>query len=105
MSSRYDLFIEPAAHAERKQLPGHVRQRIRGAITDLATEPRPTTSAVLDLTGLEVPPHIEVRRIRLGHWRVIYAVDEAERWVWVWGIRRRPPYDYDDLQELTAQLD
>ncbi len=33
---KYDLFIESATHKQRKQLPGHVRQRIRQAIDNLA---------------------------------------------------------------------
>jgi hypothetical protein len=41
-----------------------------------------------------------------GHerWRIIYAVSDAERWVWVLGIRHLPPYDYEDLSELVGRL-
>lgn len=83
MSSRYDLLIEPAAHAERKRLPGHVRQRVRRTIADLANDPRPATSEALDMTGLDVPSDLEIRRIRLDRWRIVYAVSDPERWVWV----------------------
>lgn len=31
------------------------------------------------------------------NWRIIYAVNDNEKWVWVLAIRQRPPYDYEDL--------
>jgi hypothetical protein len=36
--------------------------------------------------------------------RVVYAVDEAEQAVGVYAIRRRPPYDYEDLAEFVEGL-
>jgi hypothetical protein len=30
---------------------------------------------------------------------------EQEKWVWVLALRRRPPYDYDDLVDLLRRLD
>jgi mRNA interferase RelE/StbE len=104
MTQQYDLFIEPTAHQQRKQLPGQVRQRIKRAIDDLAQEPRPHSSKKLDTSGLEVPKDVELRRIRLDKWRFIYAVNDVEKWVWVWRIRKRPPYDYEDLTDLAKSL-
>ena len=101
---KYDLFIDPEAHVQRKQLPGHMRQRIKRAIQDLASEPRPPRSRSLDLTDLDLPPDIELRRLRLEKWRVLYVVNESEHWVWVLGVRKRPPYDYTDLDELIQKL-
>jgi mRNA interferase RelE/StbE len=99
---RLDLWVEPAVHQARKQLPGHVRQQVKRLIAALADAPRPHNSRLLDVTGLDMPPGVELRRIRLGRWRVIYAVHEAEGWVWVLGVHRRPPYDYEDLNELAV---
>jgi mRNA interferase RelE/StbE len=48
---------------------------------------------------------LELRRIRLDRWRVIYVVDEELTQVGVLAIRKRPPYDYKDLPELLAELD
>jgi hypothetical protein len=31
-------------------------------------------------------------------------VNDAESWIWILGIQRRPPYDYDDLVALAAKL-
>jgi mRNA interferase RelE/StbE len=104
MTPRYELLIEPAAYRQRTRLPGHVRQRIRRAIDGLAQHPRPHDSRALDTTGLDVPAGVEIRRIRMGQWRLIYAVSDVEKWVWVWGVRKRPPYDYDDLAEMIRSL-
>ncbi len=41
MTQTYDVLIEPTTIKQRKQLPGHVRQRIKRTIDALAQEPRP----------------------------------------------------------------
>jgi len=101
MTKQYDLLIERTAHKQRKDLPGYIRQRIKRAINDLAHTPRPYFSQELDTTGLDIPVDTELRRIRLDKWRIIYAVNDKENWVWVWGIRKRPPYNYEDLADFV----
>ena len=100
----YLLWIEPEAHAAREELPGNVRQRIKRVLDELATIPRPPTSKELDASDMDLPPDVEIRRIRLEHWRVLYAVNEKNGWVWVLGLYRRPPYQYENLQELVSKL-
>ncbi len=100
----YDLFIEAEAHEQRKRLPGNLRQRIGHLIESLGKSPRPSASEPLDVSGLNVPLGIELRRIRLDPWRIVYAVNDDEAWVWIWRIRRRPPYDYDDLVDFINQM-
>ena len=56
------------------------------------------------MTGIDVPAGVELRRLRLDRWRLVCAVHDEEDWVWVLSLYRRPPYDYDDLRELAAQL-
>jgi len=46
----------------------------------------------------------EVRRIRLADWRVVYAVNETWQEIAVLTIRKRPLYDYADLEGLLAEL-
>ncbi len=46
-----------------------------------------------------------MRRLRLDRWRVIYVVDDNWEEVGVLAIRKRPPYDYSDLDELLSDLD
>ena len=104
----YQVFLEPEVHAQRRELPGHVRQRLRRAIHDLGSDPRPHDSQELDLAKLgkkvNVPQGVELWRLRVEHWRVVYAVDEDWEAVIVLTIRRRPPYDYEDLRDLIAGL-
>lgn len=103
--TRRELWLEPEVHAARKRLPGNVRQRLKRAIDRLADDARPPASRALDVTGLDVPPGVILHRLRIEQWRIVYAVNDDEGWVWVLGIRRRPPYDYGDLGELTARLE
>ena len=99
-----DLLIEPSVHEARKLLPGHVRHRIKLAIASLADDPRSPQTQPLDVTGIDVPAGVEIRRLRLDRWRLVYAVHHAEGWVWVLGLYRRPPYNYDDLKALATRL-
>lgn len=100
----YDLFLEPEVYDARRELPGNLRQRVRRMIDALAETPRPAESQLLDLADVVLPPVIEMRRIRVERWRIIYAVCDTEHWVWLLAIRRRPPHNYDDLPELVRSL-
>jgi mRNA-degrading endonuclease RelE of RelBE toxin-antitoxin system len=103
-SGIYRVWIEPEAHAHRDQLPGKVRQRIKKQIESFASQPRPAISQTLDTEALGLPAQVEIRRARLEKWRIVYAVNDAEKWVWILAIRQRPPYNYDDLAELASKL-
>lgn len=83
-----------------KDLPGNMRQRVRRAVDALAENPRPPGSKRLDAPGLDP----KLYRLRLGRWRVIYAITEQDRAVDVLTVRIRPPYDYGDLEELIAGM-
>jgi mRNA interferase RelE/StbE len=94
--TRYHIYVTPAAWKEIKNLPGQVRQRVRKAVGALAENPRPAKSKALDVPGLQS----EVRRLRLDRWRIVYAVTEPDGAVDVLAVRKRPPYDYGDLESL-----
>ena len=98
--SHYQVFATPRALKETRDLPGHVRQRVKRAIKALADDPRPSGSKELDVSDLE---H-EVRRLKLDKWRVLYAVTEVDNAVDVLAVRKRPPYDYGDLEALLREL-
>jgi mRNA-degrading endonuclease RelE of RelBE toxin-antitoxin system len=104
MAVRYSIFIEPDVHAMRDKLPGHVRQRIRRAIEELVERPRPPATRQLDTAAIDLPIEVEIRRLRLDSWRLIYAINDTEEWVWILGLHRRPPYDYDDLAAIATKL-
>ncbi len=98
--SAYRLWVPPPVLHLLKRLPGHVRQRVRRAIGQLADDPRPSGSKALDVRD----PAYDLRRLRLDTWRIVYAVREQDRMVAVLAVRERPPYDYGDLQALLADL-
>lgn len=78
--SRYTVYTTPRALQEAKDLPGHMRQRVKRAVRALADNPRPAGSKELDLPDLE---H-EVRRLKLDRWRVVYTIAESEKTIDVW---------------------
>jgi mRNA interferase RelE/StbE len=98
----YHVWIKDEAKGEIKQLPGHMRQRIRQAIHDLSLEPHPDDSRPMKSP---VGTELELRRLRLDRWRVIYIVDEQALEVGVLAVRKRPPYDYSDLPNLLAGIE
>lgn len=105
MAVIYRVYIEPDVHATRQELPGHVRQQVKRIIDNFVRDPRPSGSRLLDAEEITLPvTDVEFRRVRIEYWRVIYAVSDEERQVWVLGIFRRPPYDYDNLQELSQRI-
>lgn len=97
----YQLWINDEAKSEIQRLPGHVRQRIREAIRHLSDDPRPHKSIRMDVSH-EIS--VEVRRIRIDSWRVIYIVDDEWLEIGVLAVRKRPPYDYDDLTTLLSSF-
>jgi mRNA interferase RelE/StbE len=98
--SAYTIFVTRNAWPEIKALPGNVRQRAKKAIDALAENPRPANSKALELAD----PDVELRRLRLDRWRIVYLVTESERTIDVVAIRKRPPYDYGDLERLLSEI-
>ncbi|NNJ09899.1 type II toxin-antitoxin system RelE/ParE family toxin [Chloroflexales bacterium ZM16-3] len=102
----YQVSVTAAVRAEVRSLPGNFRQRMIRLFRDLEQQPRPHTSKAVDisaLTGLELPG-IDARRIRVEGWRIIYAISDEDERITVLAIRRRPPYQYEDLQQLLEEL-
>ena len=97
----YKVWVDPAALAEARVTPGNVRQRLKQVLSSLQENPRPAESKALDWPQEEFEP----RRLRIGNWRIIYAVNDREQWVQVLAVRKRPPYDYGDLDKLFKRLD
>ena len=98
------VHISEAAQKEIRQLPGNYRQRIMRTLRALEQVPRPSDSIAMDLTdmSLTLPQSMELRRIRMGEWRVVYLLEDDLRLVTVLAVRKRPPYQYDDLAALIV---
>jgi mRNA interferase RelE/StbE len=97
-------WTEPSAREEIKRLPGHMRQRVRQAVRALADDPRPPKSQPLTPPAGVDLGDLELRRLRIERWRVVYVIDEEWEVVTVLAVRKRPPYDYEDLEELLAEI-
>jgi mRNA-degrading endonuclease RelE of RelBE toxin-antitoxin system len=98
----YRIFLRPQADQEGRKLPGVVKQRIRRIIDELAENPRPYNSIQMQTPE---PLTVEPRRIRVNGWRILYVVDEVWQEIAVIAIRKRPPYDYEDLTELLTEFE
>jgi mRNA-degrading endonuclease RelE of RelBE toxin-antitoxin system len=80
-----------------KRVPGNLRRRVIITIDALEENPRPARSKRLEIEG----ESREIRRPRLDKWRVIYLVLEEQ--TFILAIRKRPPYDYDDVKNLIEE--
>ncbi len=98
----YQVEVTRQVRKEIRRLPGNVRQRVIRTLRVLEQEPRPHNSRSLDTAkaGAELEAGADLRRIRIASWRIVYLVEEEWRLVSVLAIRKRPPYQYDDLDEL-----
>ena len=101
--SNYSVYVTPQAWKEIKQLPGTMRQRVKHAIDGFVSNPYPAKSKVLDVSEL---PEFEgtLVRLRIERWRLVYMVSESEKTIDVLAVRKRPPYDYQDLEELIEHV-
>jgi mRNA-degrading endonuclease RelE of RelBE toxin-antitoxin system len=97
--SKPQVVLSPSAWDEFKHLPGNVRRQIIAAVDGLEQDARPAASRALSLPD----ETREVRRLRLGQWRIIYLIIEEQPLVLA--FRRRPPYDYSDLEALISEAD
>ena len=77
----YAVLIRRRAQKELAGLPAEAYERAKEAMRDLGEEPRPTGSR--KLTGREG------WRIRVGDYRVIYEIDDAQRTVTVLHVGHR----------------
>ena len=98
--TRYTVYIIPQAWKEIKNLPGNMRQRVKRTVDALADNPRPPKSKALDVPDFE---H-ELRRLRLDRWRIVYAITETDNVIDILTVRKRPPYDYGDLEKLLEEV-
>lgn len=100
----YRVRITDRAKREIRALPGHMRQRVVRLLRALETDPCPPTSKLLDATaaGLVLDPGLSLHRIRIESWRLVYVVEKEEKVITVLAVRKRPPYQYADLDDLLA---
>jgi len=95
--SKPNAALAPEAWRELRGLPGNVRRAMIVAIDSLIANPRPANSKQLAAEGISV----EIMRLRVGHWRIVYVVLDGQPVVLA--VRRRPPYDHADIRELAER--
>lgn len=103
-SHDYKIWMHPDVHPTRKKLPGKIRQCITRIIKSLGQEPHPSNSISLSLTDTAEFTDWDVRRIRVDEWRIVYAVNENWHEISILTIQKRPPYDYENIEELISFL-
>jgi mRNA interferase RelE/StbE len=81
VAAEYEARLAPSAARAFRRLHGAIRERIREAIDGLALDPRPTGCS--NLAGRDDC------RIRVGSYRVVCAVEDAERLVLIARIAQR----------------
>lgn len=78
----YRTVFRPEARAELRKLPRNVAMSVFRKLTELETDP-----LGFGTTALVGDP--EVRRLRVGDYRVIYTVEESRLVVWVVHVGHR----------------
>lgn len=68
----YRLFLRPAAERDLRGLPRAILTRVERAIEKLLEEPRP--AGCRKLSGFE-----NEWRVRVGDYRILYIIDDAQR--------------------------
>ena len=87
----YQLKLTSRAQRQLDKLPAEDLGRIVAAIQQLGDKPRP--SGGKKLRG-------PIYRIRVGDWRIVYAVFERDNLVIVGKIARRSKDTYDRMKDL-----
>lgn len=68
---RYTLQLDRAVPKVLRRLPADLRVRLSRAIDDLAGEPRPVGCK-------KIKGHEDLYRIRVGQWRITYAIRDEQ---------------------------
>ena len=87
----YQLKLASQAQRQLDKLPAEDLGRIVAALQRLGGDPRP--SGVKKLTG-------SIYRIRVGDWRIIYAVFDKDNLIIVGKIARRSKDTYYRMKDL-----
>ncbi len=91
----YEVIFDPGALREFDKLPGASRQRVAEAIDDLSEEPRP--QGTVKLAG------IDAYRVRVGTYRVVYAVKDDRLVVLIVKVAHRRDV-YKEIETIKRRL-
>jgi mRNA interferase RelE/StbE len=78
----YRMELKPSAERDMRSLPRSVQKRVARKIDALASDPYPRGSTKLEATG-------DLRRVRVGDYRIIYLVRQEMLVVFVVRVKHR----------------
>jgi mRNA interferase RelE/StbE len=82
----YEVIVESKIYKDIKGIPKKDLQKIDKAIVELRNNPRPI--------GCKKLTEKEGYRIRIGHYRILYVIDDATKTVVVYRIRKKDKLTY-----------
>ena len=85
----YKLVITESATKEIKHIPARMQDRIFAKIGDLAQQPKPSGHKKLKSFSVPGSDHEDYYRIRVGDYRVIYAIENEQVTIFVLKIAHR----------------
>ena len=85
MAGQYRILLEPRAERELDKIPASEFNKIDKTILGLRSNPRPFGVKKLDE---------KLHRIRIGNWRVIYAIFDSESKLVILRVVRRNERTY-----------
>lgn len=73
----YKIVVKQSVYKELERLPEKVQDKIFEKISELSSEPRPFGITKLKEFNLANQPFKDYYRIRVGNYRIIYAIQDA----------------------------
>jgi len=77
----YTLIVKPSAERELRRLPQVMLERVSNELLSLEQQPRPP--------GCQKLRERAGYRIRVGDYRVIYAIDDSNRAIYILAVGHR----------------
>ena len=90
----YQLRLLSGIEKQLRRLPSSDRERVVEAMRSLAYDPRPAGTTHLTEN---------LYRVRIGNYRILYAVFDAELVVLVCKVARRSEVTYKDIRALLKR--
>jgi len=101
----YRVEISNMVRREIRNLPGNAHALIFHTLQSLENDAHPSSSkGMRSIKGFKMPKGVELRRLRINRWRLVYVVEPDLSLVTVLAVRKRPPYQYKDLEELLKEV-
>jgi mRNA interferase RelE/StbE len=90
----YKLKLHREIEKQLERMPHKARERVVATMRSLREEPRPHNSIRLE---------DDIYRVRVGDYRIIYAIFDAELVVLICKTARRAEATYRDLREIIQR--